>query len=228
MLPLLTVAFAGSLGLSASSPAVLRVDGETVPLFDAGPAWLELSPDQLHVIEARTTSDRPIATLELMTPDGIEVRVEWRGRSFAVTGITATSPSAVSVHAGAGGVAVDVGALVGSRGTQIRLDPGQPLPPVAPPPVAAGPVVVELLPKGTDWCNVWIDGEKVAEFRVGDTKKLVSLSPGVHTVEVRDFMESDVWLKGQLVVSGPGPVKFGFEEGLGEVYTDPAAWRPVR
>jgi hypothetical protein len=222
MLLFVLSAFAGVLGLSASSPALLRVDGESVPTMGTGPAWMELAPDRLHVIEARTTSDRPLATIELATPADIEVQVEWRGRNFAVTGIRAARPESVAAARGAG-----MGTIILQLGAPPMSAAPAPTPTPTqdpPPPVYTGPVVVELLPKDTEWSNVWIDGEKVAEFRVGDTKKSISLAPGPHRVEVRDFMETDTWVTGTLLVAAPGPMKFGFKEGQAEVYTDPKAW----
>lgn len=222
MLLLLSAAFAGVLGVSTSSPATIRVDGESLPMLDGTPAWMELAPDRLHVIEARTTSDRPIANLEIMTPDGIEVLVEWRGRNFAVTGIRPVGTDrASSARVQAGGVVVQI---AGMPGLSVSVDGGAAPPAPAAPPASMAPVVVELLPRNTEWSNVWIDGEKVAEFRVGDTKKSVTLSPGPHRVEVRDFMEDETWLAGTLYVSGPGPMKFGFAESGAEVFNNPGAW----
>ncbi len=222
MLLFLSVALAGVLGVSTSSPAMIRVDGESLPMLDGNPAWMELAPDRLHVVEARTTSDRPIAILELMTPEGIEILVEWRGRNFAVTGIRAVTPQGVPGAPGRGaGVTVQI---AGMPGLSVAVSGGETPPAPAPTPVSTAPVVVELMPRNTEWSNVWIDGEKVAEFRVGDGKKNVVLSPGPHRVEVRDFMEDETWVIGTLYVTGPGPMKFAFAEDGAEVYNHPEAW----
>ncbi len=223
MLLLLPIALAGVLGVSTSSPAMIRVDGESLPMLDGNPAWMELAPDRLHVIEARTTSDRPIANLELMTPDGIEVLVEWRGRNFAITEIRAVAPVAggTGTRMQSGGVTVQIG---GMPGLSVSVSDTGSSPAPALPPVSTAPVVVELIPRNTEWSNVWIDGEKVAEFRVGDAKKNVVLTPGPHRVEVRDFMEDETWVIGTIYVTAPGPMKLSFSEEGAEVLNRPEAW----
>ena len=120
-----------------------------------------------------------------------------------------------------GGVTVQI---AGMPGLSVAVSGSEGPPAPAPAPISAAPVVVELIPRNTEWSNVWIDGEKVAEFRVGDGKKNVVLIPGPHRVEVRDFMEDETWIIGTLYVTGPGPMKFGFSEAGAEVYTHPEAW----
>ncbi len=237
-LAFVSTALAGVLGLTTTSSTVLRVDGETVPFVDGDVAWLELSGDRLHVIEARTSSDRPLGTIEVKTPDGMEVQVEWRGKSFAVTNIRAARADAPVARTtappaapnGPGTVVLNIG-VPGMSTTMSVTDPtGYPPPP---PPatrtvVSTAPVVVELLPMDSEWCNVWIDGERVAEFRNSTGKKSVTLTPGPHKVEVKDFMENETWLSGTLTVTGPGPMKLGFKQGVAEVYNAPGAWRAGR
>lgn len=215
-----SLASAGVLGVTLTAPGSLRVDGEMIPMIDAGPAWLELSGNELHVIEARTTSDRPIAKLEVATPDGYEITVEWRGFNFAVTGVRTARPETIArAHSSSNGtIILQFGTSPAGRGADA-------LP--APLPIATAPVAVEFLPKDTEWANLWVDGEKVAEFRVGATRQVVTLGPGTHKVEVHDFMEDEVLQSGTLIVSGPGPMKVGVGGTGVEVYTDPTAWTPT-
>lgn len=210
-----TFALAGTLGVSAPSSVQIRVDGEMVPLLAVDQAWLQVADDRLHVLEAESPGGKPLGTLELAVPEGFEVEVEWRGRNFAVTRI---APAPARGRPGVG--------LVGMPSVVIvTAPPGAPPAPEAP--VAAAPVTVELIRTDSEWANVYVDGEKVAEFRVGDTRKVLSLVPGPHTVEVRDFMDDDTRVRGVLTVAGPGPMKVGFDSrGQVQTYTAPGAWTP--
>lgn len=92
---------------------------------------------------------------------------------------------------------------------------------------AAAPRAVRLLRQDDAWANVFVDGQLVAEFRVGDQEKVVPLLPGPHTVEIRDFMNKVSWARGVLTVrAGDGALHVGFGEARRvEVYNDPEAWR---
>lgn len=214
---LTALAFAGTLGVSAPSSVQIRVDGEVVPIIAVDRAWLQVAGDRVHVIEAESSGGKPLGTLELAVPEGLEVELEWRGRNFAVTRI-APAPAR-----GRPGVS-----LPGMPSVVIvTAPPGSPAPLSAEPAVIAGPVVVELIRTDSEWANVYVDGEKLAEFRVGDTKKVFSLPPGPHVIEVRDFMDDDTRVRGVLTVTGPGPMKVGFDsKGRVETYTSPGAWKP--
>lgn len=93
-------------------------------------------------------------------------------------------------------------------------------------PVTAGPVDVVFVLKDTmDMCNVYVDGARVADFRTGDAEKHVTLNPGTHTIEIRDFTEFETWHKGVLTVSGTDAMRVGFSEDAPvEVYNRSGAW----
>lgn len=250
MLLLLSTALAGTLGVSASAPALLYVDGQPVPVAQgAAPVWLELAGGGAHVIEARTTSDRPITTFDLVVPDGLELQVEYRDRHFALIGARAVQGPAmvvvpgVNVRVGPGGSSVNAGGAsvyvggVGPGGLgpapSVLVGPTAP-PPVAPVATGSGgaaptstvPVPVEFRSVDGEWADVYVDGKKEAEFRVNTGSVMIPLVPGTHKVEIRDFMGKKVWDSGYLEVV-PGPtMKLGFGENAGvEVYTHPELWR---
>lgn len=209
---LASLAFAGTLGVTAPSSTVVLVDGEMVPLLAADRAWLQLGGDRLHVVEAQTTAGRPLGTLELVVPDGLEVEVEWRGRSWAVTriapGRAPPPPDRVALPNQPAAIIVVQAPTAAAAA-----------------PAPAAPVVVELVRTGTDWMNVYVDGEKVAEFRNTETRKQLTLPPGPHRLEIKDFMEDEVKAVGTLTVTGPGPMKVGFDgKGRVDPYTHPGAW----
>jgi hypothetical protein len=105
---------------------------------------------------------------------------------------------------------------------------GGPIPPM---PASMAPVTaqrsVELLRQDDTWANVFVDGELVAEFRVGDQKQTITLAPGPHRLEVRDFMNGTTWASGTLEVrASADPLKVGFAKGRRPVvYNDPKAFR---
>ncbi|HNC97825.1 MAG TPA: hypothetical protein PKW90_16975, partial [Myxococcota bacterium] len=126
---------------------------------------------------------------------------------------------------GGGGLVVVTGGSTGNYpGTSEPPTPPTPLPP--PPPPRTAPVNVEFLSTDGEWSNVYIDGEKVAEFR-NSRKLTTTLVPGIHAIEVRDFMENEVWYKGKIHVDGSvDPLKIGITKGTKpEVYNDPNALR---
>lgn len=90
----------------------------------------------------------------------------------------------------------------------------------------ASPVRVELTPIDGTWANVRIDGRLVAELRGFDKTVSLTLPPGIHTIEVRDFMDDDVWSRGQLIVGGTPTLRIGIDEDAAPmVYNDPGAFR---
>lgn len=99
-----------------------------------------------------------------------------------------------------------------------------PAPAAEPTPVS----VVFVLKDGFDMSNVYVDGRKVLEFRTNDKEKAITLSSGVHTVEIRSFTEFDTWARGTLTVTPGEPIRVGFDEQSVEVYNRPGAWAPTR
>lgn len=94
-------------------------------------------------------------------------------------------------------------------------------------PASTAPVsVVFVLKDGFDLSNVYVDGKKIAEFRTNDKEKSTTLSPGVHTVEIKSFTEFDTWARGTLTVTPGEPIRVGFDEESVEVYNRANAWTP--
>lgn len=109
-------------------------------------------------------------------------------------------------------------------------EPAKPPAPEPPkPPVSTEPVTVTFVLKDSfDLSNVYVDGKRVAEFRTNDKEKSVTLSPGVHTIEIREFTEFETWAKGTLLVTPGDPIRVGFDEESVEVYNRQGAWTPGR
>lgn len=229
----IAAASAGTLGLSAAAPALLYVDGRPVQIaVGETPAWVELAGTGSHIVEARTSSDRPITSLELVVPDGFEVVVEYRDRHFALTNLASVAPRATLNALGLPGASVTVSAhgtsvTLGGASVVVGPIPSSPvaLPVAAPPPASLAPVPVEFRSIDGEWADLYVDGEKIAEFRVNSPPATVRLTPGAHKVEVRDFMGNETWDAGHLMVVGGGTIKVGFGEKSGvEVYNLPQAW----
>lgn len=109
-------------------------------------------------------------------------------------------------------------------------EPAKPPAPEPPkPPLSTEPVTVTFVLKDSfDLSNVYVDGKRVAEFRTNDKEKSVTLSPGVHTIEIREFTEFETWAKGTLLVTPGDPIRVGFDEESVEVYNRQGAWTPGR
>lgn len=74
------------------------------------------------------------------------------------------------------------------------------------------------------WMNVYVDGRQVGELDSFDLQVRVHLEPGVHRVEVRDFMDRRVIDSGWLTVKRGQDLALGVGEHRGLlVYTDPRA-----
>ncbi len=61
------------------------------------------------------------------------------------------------------------------------------------------PSKVKLVLRSTDgeWADVYVDGKMVSEFR-NESEKVVWISPGVHQVEVRDFMANSAYSRARI------------------------------
>lgn len=250
ILLLSAAAFAGSLGLTASRDVNVFLDGRAVNASrTAVPAWLEVEGGGSHVLEARSLDGRTtFAALPLVVPDGIELAVGVKPQGFEILAIRSLAPMpppgpmsaslsvtagpdgasvrgpGISVQAGVTGVGVATGpANLNNPAVAVNTTPPPPMPP--PPPAATGPVDVSFLRTDTEWGDLYIDGKKVAEYRVGGDERMVKLTPGTHKVEWRAFMGDEVYAVGHLMVAGPG-MKVGLSEEGVEVYNIPSAWGP--
>ena len=83
------------------------------------------------------------------------------------------------------------------------------------------PGTVQIVSRDGEWVNVWIDGEEVAELRnFADKSKSVELSPGYHSVEVWDFMNNEVLVKGRIYVEAGEQIRIGVYDNRVEAYGD--------
>lgn len=214
------------------NPVVIWVDGKIVESPETG---MLVTADGLgagrHLVEARTALGKPLAATSVMVPQNGTAQLEYAEKVFNTLGDTSYSAGAYGTSVSTDGVSVTVVTGVPGGGVVmgVPMSPGMPTAPMAPAApavqVQTGPVEVQFLSTDGEWANVYVDGEKVAEFR-NNTKGTVELTPGMHTVEIRDFMENAVWAKGQLRVGSVDPLKVGFsKKGTVEVYNDPNAWR---
>ena len=82
-----------------------------------------------------------------------------------------------------------------------------------------------VLTDSMDMSNVYVDGRMVHEFRMSNDTTSLSLSPGLHTLEIKDFTEFDVWHRGQIRIDPGTTARVGFSQERFEVYGDRSAWR---
>ena len=87
------------------------------------------------------------------------------------------------------------------------------------------PGSVEFISRDDEWVNIWVDGAEVAELRNFDSRRqTVELSAGYHTVEVWDFMNNELLVRGRVYVTPGGEVDLGIYENRVEAYGDEHAW----
>jgi len=80
--------------------------------------------------------------------------------------------------------------------------------------VAARPSKVSLVVRNTDgeWADFLVDGKVVAEFRNEEEIK-VTVSPGTHTIEVREFMQDKGYTRAKIDTGVSSEVIVGLTEG---------------
>lgn len=166
-----------------------------------------------------------------------------RGSANAAGGTTdvvvAGGGSTTSVQMGAGTAGVSVVIVDGTSSDKSkdkdhhhdrdRREPPPPPPVVVVEPPKPEPVqVVFSLKDSFDMSNVYVDGQRLIEFRTGDKSKTITLMSGMHTVEIKSFTEFDTWFKGTLLVTPGEAMKIGYAEDEAlEVYNRPTgAWTP--
>lgn len=90
-----------------------------------------------------------------------------------------------------------------------------------------GAVIVELIARGDDWANVWIDGREVFQPRNFDRRKTVTLCPGAYRVIITGITRFEVWASGYLDVGRTNVVRIAFSKDRGvEIAGDVNAWLP--
>ncbi|MCO4773934.1 MAG: DUF4386 domain-containing protein [Deltaproteobacteria bacterium] len=87
------------------------------------------------------------------------------------------------------------------------------------------PAKVKLVLRATDgeWADVLVDGKVVAELRT-DSEATVHVSPGVHTVEVRTFLEDGSYAGGQLDTGCQDTVTLGLTKNRPVTAYDTHGW----
>ncbi|MBN2798178.1 MAG: hypothetical protein JXX28_03455 [Deltaproteobacteria bacterium] len=139
-------------------------------------------------------------------------------------------PNGMQVQAGDGyeSVTMTVGVMPGVMpGMNVAVNPGMapqpqvvysqaPPPPHAPPAAPPPPLPdrVQLVIRSTDgeWADVVVDGKVVLELRNED-EGMAWVSPGVHTVEIREFMEDEPYARGRLDTGYAPQITLGITEG---------------
>ncbi len=193
------LALAARIEVTVASPVAIAVDGRTLDYVEDG---FVVAVDGLkagrHVVEARTMSGRTLAAVTLTVGAQDNLVLSYARGVLRQDGVPTNPPPPPAA---------------------VPPPPKLPLP-------ANTPCVVEFVSRDGEWANVYVDGEKVADFRANDKKKAVTLAGGAHRVEIRDFMESTTWNTGSLTVGATCPLKIGFgATGMPEVYNDPGAWK---
>lgn len=219
----------------AASRLVFVTDTPVSPMLDGAPltyrtgtleAVAEEVPEGLHTLALGGQDGRLVYAAEVDVPDHAEVKLRWQKGRFSVVSTTAlpvraaTARDVTARYRGAG--APWAGMTVSVPGVTVVVN-GMPVPGSPPPPPAQPdpPSVVTFT--ATDWANVRVDGD-LLELR-NDHSASVTLPAGPHTVEVRDFMDNEVWAKGTLLVSGGGTIKIGVVKGgAPEIYNRQGAW----
>lgn len=88
-------------------------------------------------------------------------------------------------------------------------------------------VVVELIARGNDWGNVWINEKPVFQPQNFNRRKTLNLCAGAYRVVFTGITSMDVWDSGYLDLGRSNVVKLSFtKNGVEQVEGDPNAWLP--
>jgi len=83
---------------------------------------------------------------------------------------------------------------------------------------------VVFVSRDGQWANLYIDGE-LAAYITNDGEASLSLTPGIHTVEIRDSRGRQTWHRGALTVTSGFDLEVGFARDLSpQVMGDREAW----
>jgi hypothetical protein len=97
----------------------------------------------------------------------------------------------------------------------VQVPAAPPPPPQAtrpPPPPLPASVRLVLRSLDGEWADVVVDGKVVAEFRNQD-EVIVTIKPGKHQIEVREFMDDTPYTTGRLDTGYASEITFGLREG---------------
>lgn len=228
MLLFLAAALAGprsEIAVTVDRPVAVIIDGQMME-YEEGTTRVVLrgaSPGR-HVVEIRNMVGKKVGEgmVELPARGDAVARVMWAGGVFSVVDVVSLEPEAPPSTAPASTTTTTIttGFPVFPLGATIVVtETTTPAPPAVP---AARTVTFRSVDQ--EWGSVYVDGKRVWEIRVGEPEKTLTLATGVHTVEVKDFMESATWTRCRLNVSGATDLVIGVQkESALEVYNDPGA-----
>jgi hypothetical protein len=131
-------------------------------------------------------------------PDGEVVSVGVNVAGMPGAGQTSTTVTETTTVTQTGGIVAGVGAQA-----PVKAEPKIPM-----------PTSVSLLFRSTDgeWADVVVDGKVVAEFR-NDDEMRVTVKPGSHTIEIREFMEDGAYTRAQINTNRKSEIVIGITEG---------------
>lgn len=222
-------AHAGSLEFTAQAPVVVSLNGMQLAYDARGVATAQglAGHQQVAVSDLR---GHLLWSGPVDIPGDRHVRCTWaqslrceqvtvtQGATFQASdgmggGVSMTlGPSGMTMTASDGvGNGVGNGASVGLATTG-GMEVAPQAPPAGPPP--AVPDRVQLVVRSSDgeWADVVVDGRVVMEIRNEDEAS-AWISPGTHTVEIREFMEDAAYTSGRLETGYASHVTLGITEG---------------
>ncbi|MBW1879830.1 MAG: hypothetical protein JRJ84_15820 [Deltaproteobacteria bacterium] len=229
----------GALTIRSENPVVIAVDGMLVPFSEDALIATAYGLGGQHQVSLHNNWGREIQSHVIEVPNDYEVRCTWARRTLdcyeAVPldpplgmGVIVApgSPGAGAVTVGVGTYGTDVTVTESSTTTTTVGEPAfaEPEPVVFEPPPPL-PDRVELIVRSTDgqWADVVVDGKVVMEFRNEDEKK-VWITPGIHTVEIREFMQDQGYATGRLDTGYAARVTLGITEDTPVVCYDHDGW----
>lgn len=189
---------------------------------------------------------QPVGATTSVTAPGMGVQItESAGGDSVSMSVGGMGGMGMSVSAGASGSTTTTtttttttgmpffGVVVEESTTTTTVDPGFQDPGfvdggfVEAAPACNVPAQVSLVLRSTDgeWADVLVDGKVVAEFRNQD-EKTVTITPGLHTIEVREFMEDSPYARGRLDTGCGARVTLGIAEGQPVTAYDTDGWMP--
>lgn len=102
----------------------------------------------------------------------------------------------------------------------VTLDPWSEEVPAA---IVPDSVVLRIRSTDGEWADILVDGELVLEIR-NDAEEQVIITPGHHTVEVREFLEEEPYTRGSLITGTAAVVTLGITEDEPTVCYDHNGW----
>jgi hypothetical protein len=172
------------------------------------------------MVMTQVTTVQATPTTTVVTAPGVAISASPTGAAVAVPGAT------VVVSDGGGAAYVGVpGAYVMTPTPQVVVTTPQvvvtapvatpaPQPQATQPPPPPLPASVKLVLRSLDgeWADVVVDGKVVAEFRNQD-EMTVTIKPGKHQIEIREFMDAKPYTTGRLDTGYASEITFGLREG---------------